>query len=117
VNKKLVVTRDVLFEEEKSWNWSSAEPVQSISDEIFHVVYVDDQVAGSNVAADTGITRSDDDASSPQTEAGTSAGSSRLRPGSPSAERAGETASVAIMTSGPTFQLPFVAMKHHRMTW
>jgi hypothetical protein len=42
VNKKLVVTRDVLFEEEKSWNWSSAEPVEPISNEIFTVVYSDD---------------------------------------------------------------------------
>jgi hypothetical protein len=38
VNKQLVVTRDVVFEEEKSWNWGSAEPVQSITNEIFTVV-------------------------------------------------------------------------------
>jgi hypothetical protein len=42
VNKKLVVTREVLFEEEKSWNWSSAEPAEIISDEIFNVIYNDD---------------------------------------------------------------------------
>jgi hypothetical protein len=42
VNKKLVVTRDVLFEEEKSWNRSSAEPVEPILNEIFTVVYSDD---------------------------------------------------------------------------
>jgi hypothetical protein len=41
VNKKLVVTRNVLFEEEKSWNWSSTEPVEPISNEIFTVVYND----------------------------------------------------------------------------
>jgi hypothetical protein len=52
VNKKLVVTRDVLFEEEKSWNWSSAEPVHTISDEIFNVVYADDQDAGTHIVAD-----------------------------------------------------------------
>jgi hypothetical protein len=55
VNKKLVVTRDVLFEEEKSWNWSSVEPVHSISDEIFNVVYADDQEAGTHVEAETEI--------------------------------------------------------------
>jgi hypothetical protein len=42
VNKKLVVTREVLFEEEKSWNWSSVEPAKIISDEIFNVIYNDD---------------------------------------------------------------------------
>jgi hypothetical protein len=42
VNRKLVVTRDVLFEEEKSWNWNSVELVKPISDEIFTVVYGDD---------------------------------------------------------------------------
>jgi hypothetical protein len=83
VEKKLVVTRDVLFEKEKSWNWSSAEPAEPISDEMFHVVYADDQVAGSNVAADTDVTRSGDDVSSSCTEAGTLAGLARPRPGSP----------------------------------
>jgi hypothetical protein len=61
VNKKLVVTRDVLFKKEKSWNWSSVEPVQSISDEIFTVVYIDsyadDQGAESHVATDTHLGR------------------------------------------------------------
>jgi flagellar basal body L-ring protein FlgH len=65
VNKKLVVTRDVLFEEEKSWNWSSAEPVQSISDEIFTVVYsdlrADDQGdADTHVTANSEAARADE---------------------------------------------------------
>jgi hypothetical protein len=34
VNKQLVMAHDIVFEEEKSWNWGSAEPVQSISGEI-----------------------------------------------------------------------------------
>jgi hypothetical protein len=76
VNKKVVVTRDVLFEEKKSWNWSPAEPVQSISDEIFHIVYTDDQVAGSNVGADTDVTSSGDDASWPRTQTEESANTS-----------------------------------------
>jgi hypothetical protein len=42
MNKKLVVTRDVLFEKEKSWNWSSVKPAKTISDEIFNVIYNDD---------------------------------------------------------------------------
>jgi transposase InsO family protein len=41
VNKKLIVTRDVFFDEKKSWNWSSTEPAESISDEIFTAVYSD----------------------------------------------------------------------------
>jgi hypothetical protein len=53
VNKKLVVTRDILFEEEKSWNWNSAEPVELICNEIFTVVYsdlhADDRDTGHNV--------------------------------------------------------------------
>jgi hypothetical protein len=65
VNKKLVVTRDVLFEEEKSWNWSSAEPVQSISNEIFTVVYSDsygDAMSGSTAASAGAGTRQGDPA-------------------------------------------------------
>jgi hypothetical protein len=53
VDKKLIVTRDVLFEEEKSWNWSSVEPVKPISNEIFTVVYnnlhADDQDTGRDI--------------------------------------------------------------------
>jgi hypothetical protein len=62
VNKKLDVTCDVLFEEEKSWNWSSTKSVEPISSEIFTVVYsdihADDQGARSHVAADTEDTNS-----------------------------------------------------------
>ncbi|KAK1686566.1 hypothetical protein QYE76_047414 [Lolium multiflorum] len=58
INKKLVVTRDVVFEEEKSWNWGSTEPVQSISNEIFTVVYsdshADDQGTASHSVTDLG---------------------------------------------------------------
>jgi hypothetical protein len=56
VNKKLVVTHDVLFKEEKSWNWKSVEPIKPISDKIFHVIlYADDQDAETRVAADTDV--------------------------------------------------------------
>ena len=38
--KKVQVTRDVIFEEEKAWAWSgSNEPEVSRSDDMFHVVY------------------------------------------------------------------------------
>jgi hypothetical protein len=88
VNKKLVVTRDVLFEEEKSWNWSSAELVEPISSEIFTVVYsdmhADDQGAGSRVAADTADTNSGPEitstSSSVRAEAGASHGSAWPHP-------------------------------------
>jgi hypothetical protein len=69
VNKKLVVTRDVLFEEEKSWNWSSAEPVESISDEIFTVVYNNDVEH-----ADDQGTRADEDTSTNASASATSLG-------------------------------------------
>jgi hypothetical protein len=104
VNKKFVVTRDILFEEEKSWNLSSAEPVHSISNEIFNIVYVDDLEARSDVAAETDVTGSDDHVSSPRSEAGTSVGSTgsaRPRPGSPRVERAGETTSFAWSEDSP----------------
>ena len=43
--RKVQVTRDVIFEEEKSWAWGgSNEPEVSRSDDMFHVVY--DQDAG-----------------------------------------------------------------------
>jgi hypothetical protein len=73
VNKKLVVTRDVLFKEEKSWNWSSAEPVEPISDEILNVIYndnsehADDQGAGSRHDENTGVTSSSEAATSGRT--------------------------------------------------
>jgi transposase InsO family protein len=51
VNKKLVVIRDGIFDEKKSWNWSSAEPVELILDEIFTIVYADDQGVGTHVGA------------------------------------------------------------------
>jgi hypothetical protein len=99
VNKKLVVTRDVIFDEKKSWNWSSAEPVELISDEIFTVVYADDQGTGSHVAADMEYTNSGPEAMSsdsgdlsPHTEAGGSGGSASPRPDGP---RADESASSA----------------------
>ena len=38
---KVVVTRDVIFEEARSWNWNSTEPVCPSSDDIFNVVYDD----------------------------------------------------------------------------
>ena len=37
--KKVCVTRDVVFEEERSWNWDAADLNESNSNEIFHVVY------------------------------------------------------------------------------
>jgi hypothetical protein len=52
MNKKLVVTRDVIFDEKKSWNWSSVKSVELISDEISTVVYADDQDAGTHVVLD-----------------------------------------------------------------
>jgi hypothetical protein len=73
VNKKLVVTRDVLFKEEKSWNWSSVEPVEPISDEIFNVIYnnnsehADDQGARSRHDENTGVTSSGEAATSGRT--------------------------------------------------
>jgi hypothetical protein len=69
VNKKLVVTRDVFFEEEKSWNWISVEPVQPISYEIFTVVYNEVQHADDQGA------RSCDDMDADATSSG--AGASR----------------------------------------
>ena len=36
---KVVVTRDVVFEDARSWNWNSTEPVYPSSDKIFNVVY------------------------------------------------------------------------------
>jgi hypothetical protein len=82
VNKKLVVTRDVFFEEEKSWNWSSAEPVEQILDKIFTVVYSDDlhgddQGVGTHVAADTEDTNSGPKAASPSSALHTEDGASR----------------------------------------
>jgi hypothetical protein len=56
-NKKLVVTCDVLFEEEKSWNWCSTKPVEPISNEIFTIVYsdlyADDQGTGPDIDGNT----------------------------------------------------------------
>jgi hypothetical protein len=51
VNRKLVVTRDVIFYEKKSWNWSSVELVELILDEIFTIIYADYHT---HMDADTG---------------------------------------------------------------
>jgi hypothetical protein len=70
VNKKLIVTRDIVFDEKKSWNWNSAEPVEPISDEIFTIVYSDD------LHADNQHTMSHNDADQDaDAEAGASGGS------------------------------------------
>ena len=37
--KRACVTRDVVFEEDRSWNWDAAETNYPMSNEIFHVVY------------------------------------------------------------------------------
>jgi hypothetical protein len=99
VNKKLVVIRDVIFDEKKSWNWSSTEPVELISDEIFTVVYADDQGVGTHIAADAEDTIFGPEATSsgggdlsPHTEAGGSGCSASPRPNGP---RADESASSA----------------------
>ena len=59
-NNKVVVTRDVVFEEARSWNWNSAEPVYPGSDEIFHVVYNDSEHADNFDQPTTSATRSSD---------------------------------------------------------
>jgi hypothetical protein len=60
----------------KLWNWSSAEPVKLISDEIFTVVFADDQDTVSNITVNTNVTSSGDGASSPRTETEESADAS-----------------------------------------
>jgi hypothetical protein len=81
VNKKLVVTRDVIFDEKKSWNWSSTELVEPISNEIFTVVYsdlyADDQNTGSDIDKNT------EDAPSPSARMASGAGTQGRGAGSP----------------------------------
>jgi hypothetical protein len=77
VHKKLVVTRDVIFEEEKSWNWSSAEPIEPISNEIFTVVYSDSHADDQGIRSD--VDENTEDAPSPSTHTVTSASNAGSR--------------------------------------
>jgi transposase InsO family protein len=123
MNKKLVVTRDVVFEEEKSWNWGSAEPVQSISDEIFTVVYsdshADDQETASRGVTDSGAGSEDvgpeasssatpGDASDRNSTRNSSDSSARSteQPGSSPYRSPGASSSSRSLAHGPDWEKP-----------